>query len=283
MIFVILKVRGVTEVKKGGIDLDIGVLDKFAQEIIKEAGERIRAAFSYDLIIETKSNANDLVTNIDRDTELFFIEKIKAFDVTHRILGEEGMGEKVESLEGVVWIIDPIDGTMNFVKQHRHFMISVGIFIEGKGKLGYIYDVMRDDLFYAIAGEGAWYNDKPLRKLTPVKLEEAVIGINASWVTPNKRVNHEKMIQLIRKVRGTRSYGSAAMEIAFVVSGKLDAYISMRLAPWDIAGGTIIANEVGAIASNLKGEPFDFLSQDTFIIGNPTVYQEIIANYIEQL
>ncbi|WP_188614555.1 inositol monophosphatase family protein [Lysinibacillus alkalisoli] len=263
--------------------MDIGVLDKFAQEIIKEAGERIRAAFSYDLIIETKSNANDLVTNIDRDTELFFIEKIKAFDVTHRILGEEGMGEKVESLEGVVWIIDPIDGTMNFVKQHRHFMISVGIFIEGKGKLGYIYDVMRDDLFYAIAGEGAWYNDKPLRKLTPVKLEEAVIGINASWVTPNKRVNHEKMIQLIRKVRGTRSYGSAAMEIAFVVSGKLDAYISMRLAPWDIAGGIIIASEVGAIASNLKGEPFDFLSQDTFIIGNPTVYQEIIANYIEQL
>ncbi|CEA02477.1 Inositol-1-monophosphatase [Metalysinibacillus saudimassiliensis] len=269
--------------KKGVKCMDIKQLDNFAKEIIKEAGERIRKSFSYDLIVETKSSANDLVTNIDRETELFFIKKIKTYNATHRILGEEGMGEAVQSLEGVVWIIDPIDGTMNFVKQHRHFMITIGIFIDGVGKLGYIYDVMRGDLFCAIEGEGAWYNDSPLRKLQPVKLEEAVIGINANWVTPNGKINHEKLISLIRKVRGTRSYGSAAMEIAFVVSGKLDAYLSMRLAPWDIGGGTIIAKEVGAVATNLNGEYFDFLGQDTFLIGNPTVHKEILTNYIEQL
>ena len=83
---------------------------------------------------------------------------------------------------------------------------------------------MREDLFYAIEGIGAWYNDSPISKLQPVKIEEAVIGINASWVTPNQKINHEKVIDLVSKVRGTRSYGSAAMEIAFVVSGKLDAY-----------------------------------------------------------
>src|SRR5690606_38396688 len=116
---------------------------------------------------------------------------------------------------------------MNFVKQHRHFMISIGFYVDGIGKLGYIFDVMREDLFYAIAGEGAWYNNSPLRKLKPLSLEEAVIGINASWVIPNRKLNHEKIIELVRTVRGTRSYGSAAMEIAFVVSGKLDAYISM--------------------------------------------------------
>ena len=269
--------------KKGVNRMDIKQLDTFAKMIIKEAGERIRQAFSYDLVVETKSNANDLVTNIDRETELFFIEKIKAYAPTHRILGEEGMGEAVDSLEGVVWIIDPIDGTMNFVKQHRHFMITIGVFIDGVGKLGYIYDVMRGDLFWAIEGEGAWYNDSPLRKLQPVKLEEAVIGINASWVTPNGKINHEKLISLIRKVRGTRSYGSAAMEIAFVVSGKLDAYLSMRLSPWDIGGRTIIAKEVGAVATNLNGEYFDFLGQDTFLIGNPSVHKEILEKYIEQL
>lgn len=262
--------------------MDVKKVDQFAKEILFEAGKRIRAAFSYDIEIETKSNANDLVTNIDRETEMFFIEKIKGFNPTHRILGEEGMGEKVKSLEGIVWIIDPIDGTMNFVKQHRHFMISIGVFVDGVGILGYIYDVMREDLFYAIAGEGAWYNDSPLRKLQPLKMNEAIIGINASWVTPNSKINHEKITDLVRTVRGTRSYGSAAMEIAFVVSGKLDAYISMRLAPWDIGGGTIIAKEVGAIATNFKGNTFDFLTTDTFLIANPCIHQLILDQYIEE-
>ena len=212
----------------------------------------------------------------------FLLNSIKAFDPSHRILGEEGMGEKVEHLEGVVWIIDPIDGTMNFVKQHRHFMISIGIFVDGVGKLGYIFDVMREDLFYAIAGEGAWYNDSPLRKLQPLTIDEAVIGINASWVIPNSKINHEKLVELVRTVRGTRSYGSAAMEIAFVVSGKLDAYISMRLAPWDIGGGTVIAKEVGAIATNLNGKGFDLLTTDTFIIANPSIHQLILDKYIEE-
>ncbi|CAM5189036.1 Myo-inositol-1(Or 4)-monophosphatase OS=Ureibacillus acetophenoni OX=614649 GN=SAMN05877842_101333 PE=4 SV=1 [Ureibacillus acetophenoni] len=262
--------------------MDLHQIDQFAKDIIYEAGKRIRNSFSYDLVVETKSDPNDLVTNIDRETELFFIEKIKEFDKNHRILGEEGMGEKIDSLEGPVWIIDPIDGTMNFVKQHRHFMITIGFYVDGVGKLGYIYDVMREDLFHAIAGEGAWYNDSPLRKLKPLSINEAVIGINASWIIPNRRVNHEKMIELVRTVRGTRSYGSAAMEIAFVVSGKLDAYISMRLSPWDIAGGIVIAKEVGAIATNFEGNQFSLLSNDTFIIANPSLHQIILNNYIEE-
>ena len=267
--------------KEGGSLMDLREVDKFAKEIIFEAGKRIRDAFSYDIKVETKADPNDLVTNIDRETEIFFIEKIKAFNPDHKILGEEGMGEGIDSLDGAVWLIDPIDGTMNFVKQHRHFMISIGFFVDGVGKLGYIYDVMREDLFYAIDGEGAWYNDSPLRKLKPIPLNECVIGINASWVIPNKRVNHEKMIDLVRGVRGTRSYGSAAMEIAFVISGKLDAYISMRLSPWDIGGGIVIAHEVGAIATNLKGESCNLLAQDTFIIANPSIHHKILNNYIE--
>ncbi len=261
--------------------MDLHQIDQFAKGIIVEAGRRIRESFTYDMVVETKSDANDLVTNIDRETETFFIEKIKQFNSQHKVLGEEGMGEEIDSLEGPVWIIDPIDGTMNFVKQHRHFMISIGFFIDGVGKLGYIFDVMREDLFSAIEGEGAWYNDTPLRKLKPITIEEAVVGINASWVIPNKKVNHEKIIELVRKVRGTRSYGSAAMEIAFVVSGKLDAYISMRLSPWDIAGGTIIAKEVGAIATNLSGSDSNLLLNDTFIIANPSIHQLILDNYIE--
>lgn len=263
--------------------VDLLQIDKFAKNMIYEAGRRIRDAFSYDLKVETKSGMNDLVTNVDRDTEIFLREQINTSYPTHKILGEEGMGEQVTSLDGPVWIIDPIDGTMNFVKQHRHFMISIGFFVDGVGKLGYIFDVMREDLFYAIEGVGAWYNTSPMRPLKNIGIEEAVIGINANWVTPNGKLNHHKIVDLVRTVRGTRSYGSAAMEIAFVVSGKLDAYISMRLSPWDVAGGLVIAKEVGAIATTFEGNDFDLLKQDTFIIANPSIHPILLDKYIEKL
>ena len=120
-----------------------------------------------------------------------------------------------------------------------------------------------------------------MRKLQPVPIEESVIGLNARWIAPNDKIRHEKLIDLVLKSRGTRSYGSAAMEIAFVVSGKLDAYISMELCPWDIGGGVIIAKEVGAIATDLKGQDFDFLSPTTFLIANPYIHSLLLEKYIE--
>lgn len=261
--------------------MELSKIDVYAKSIILQAGDRIRQSFSEKWTIETKADANDLVTNIDREIELFFIEKIRAFNSSHKIIGEEGMGEKIQSLDGVVWIIDPIDGTMNFIRQHRNFAISVGIYVDGIGKLGYIYDVMRDHLYHAIEGQGAYMNDQPLKPLEAIALDKAIIGLNAVWATPNKRIKHEPMIELVHKVRGTRSYGSAALEIVSVASGRMDAYLSMRLSPWDIAGGVMIANEVGAIASNLENQPINLLERDTFIIANPFIHKEIVENYIE--
>lgn len=261
--------------------MELSKIDVYAKSIILQAGDRIRQSFSEKWTIETKADANDLVTNIDREIELFFIEKIRSFNSSHKIIGEEGMGEKIQSLDGVVWIIDPIDGTMNFVRQHRNFAISVGIYVDGIGKLGYIYDVMRDHLYHAIEGQGAYMNDQPLKALEEISLDKAIIGLNAVWATPNKRIKHEPMIELVHKVRGTRSYGSAALEIVSVASGRMDAYLSMRLSPWDIAGGVMIANEVGAIASNLENQPINLLERDTFIIANPFIHKEIVENYIE--
>jgi len=103
-------------------------IDEQAKKWIKEAGDRIRASFSKTLNITTKSNPNDLVTNIDQETEKFFIEKIRTEFPGHHILGEEGFGDQIDSLDGITWIIDPIDGTMNFVHQQRNFALSIGIF-----------------------------------------------------------------------------------------------------------------------------------------------------------
>jgi len=146
--------------------------------------------------------------------------------------------------------------------------------------LGYIYDVMADDFYHAVKGEGAYYNDERLPQLESTPLEEAIIGINASWVAPNRRVEHEPLIDLVATCRGTRSYGSAAIELAYVATGRIDAYMSMRLAPWDIAGGMVIAREVGALATNMKGESPPLLGTDTFIVAKPGLHERILTDHI---
>ncbi|WP_339249471.1 inositol monophosphatase family protein [Sporosarcina sp. FSL W8-0480] len=257
-----------------------GTIDRYAKSLIKEAGHKIRVSFYKTIDVESKAEANDLVTNIDRDIEQFFIRKIREDFPDHRIFGEEGFGDEIKSLEGVIWMLDPIDGTMNFIHQKRNFAVSLGIYFDGIGMLGYIYDVMNDDFYHAVKGEGAYFNDERLPMLENTPIEEAVIGVNASWVAPNRRIEHMPIVEMVRRCRGTRSYGSAAIELAYVSSGRIDAYMSLRLAPWDIAGGMVIAQEVGAIATNMKGDIPHLLGQDTFIVAKPGLHDEILRNHI---
>lgn len=255
-------------------------MDRYAKSLIKEAGDKIRVSFFNRIHIDTKSSANDLVTNIDREIEQFFIKRIRTDFPDHKIIGEEGFGDDGENLEGVSWILDPIDGTMNFVHQKRNFAISLGIYIDGVGMLGYIYDVVRNDFYYAKKDHGAYLNDERLPQLENTPLREAIVGLNARWVAPNRFVDNEKLIGLILECRGTRSYGSAAIELAYVSSGRLDAYMSMRLSPWDVAGGMVIAQEVGAVATNLKGNLLQLIGQDSFIVARPGLHNDILTNYI---
>ena len=257
-----------------------GAIDRYAKSLIKEAGHKIRISFFSTIDVDSKAEANDLVTNIDREIEQFFISQIKRDFPDHRIFGEEGFGDEINSLEGVIWMLDPIDGTMNFIHQKRNFAISLGIFVDGIGMLGYIYDVMNDDFYYAVKDEGAYLNDERLPVLENTPLEEAIIGVNASWVAPNRKIENGPIAEMVNRCRGTRSYGSAAMELAYVSTGRIDAYLSLRLAPWDIAGGMIIAQEVGALTTNLKGERPHLLGQDTFIVARPGLHDEILRKYI---
>lgn len=258
-----------------------GTIDRYAKSLIKEAGHKIRVSFFSTIDIDSKADANDLVTNIDREIERFFISRIQSDFPGHRIFGEEGFGDEITTLDGVIWMLDPIDGTMNFIHQKRNFAISLGIYLDGVGMLGYIYDVMNDDFYQAAKGEGAYFNDEKLPMLENTSLANAIIGVNASWVAPNRRIENEPIVEMVHKCRGTRSYGSAAMELAYVSSGRIDAYMSLRLSPWDIAGGMVIAQEVGAIATNMKGEKPHLLGQDTFIVAKPGLHDELLKNHIK--
>jgi myo-inositol-1(or 4)-monophosphatase len=254
----------------------------FAKQWVMEAGQTIRTSFEMKLDIQTKSNANDLVTNMDREVEQFFIKKVREKFPDHKILGEEGFGDDLKSLEGIVWLLDPIDGTMNFVHQQRDFAISVGIFEDGAGKVGLIYDVVRDELYYAIKGKGAYLNENKLAALKEVDVQKAIIGINPTWLMQNRRIDHNLLIPLAREARGLRSYGSAALEMAFVAAGRMDAYIALRLSPWDFGGGSVLVEEVGGIVTNLKGKKLDYLSKDTLLVAKPGFHEKILKNYLNE-
>lgn len=248
---------------------------------VKEAGERIRKTFDQTLDIQTKSNPNDLVTNIDKETEQFFIEKIRAVYPAHKIMGEEGFGDELTTLDGVVWMIDPIDGTMNFIHQQRNFAISLGVYENGVGKIGLVYDVVHDELYHAYRGKGAFLNEVQIPPLKETTVSESIIALNATWLMENRRIDHNLLIPLVRDARGTRSYGTAALEIVYVATGRMDAYLSMRLSPWDFAGGAVIVEELGGIVTNLRGDKLDFLSKDSLFVAKPGLHQSILSDYLK--
>ncbi|MDQ0215187.1 myo-inositol-1(or 4)-monophosphatase [Oikeobacillus pervagus] len=255
-------------------------VDTYAKRWIMEAGMSIRESFTHSLQISSKSEPNDLVTNIDKETEQFFARNIREQFPSHRILGEEGFGDKLQSLNGVVWIIDPIDGTMNFIHQRRNFAISIGVYKDGVGHLGYIYDVVQDELYFAEKGKGAFLNDVQLPNLQQKKVEEAILNINATWLIRNKRMDPKILIPLANTVRGTRSFGSAAIEMAYIASGRLDCYITMRLSPWDFAAGKVIVEEVGGIVTDLGGNPLNLMGVNPVFVSKPGLHQEILERFL---
>lgn len=248
---------------------------------VREAGERIRQSFNQTLDIQTKTNPNDLVTNIDKETEQFFIGKIRGTYQDHKIMGEEGFGDELNNLDGIVWMIDPIDGTINFIHQQRNFAISLGVYENGEGKIGLVYDVVHDELYHAFRGKGAFINEIQLPPLQENVVENSLIALNATWVMENRRIDHHLLIPLVRDARGTRSYGTAALEIVYVATGRVDAYFSMRLSPWDFAGGAVIVEELGGIVTNLRGEKLDFLTQDSLFVAKPGLHQSILTDYLK--
>ena len=256
-------------------------IDTHAKQWVKEAGERIRNSFSATLDIQTKSNANDLVTNMDKEIEQFFIKHIKEVYPDHKIMGEEGFGDKLQSLDGIIWFIDPIDGTMNFVHQQRNFAISIGIYENGVGKIGLIYDVVHDELYHAISGKGAYINGKAIPGLKEAVINESILALNATWVVENKRIDHNLLIPLVKAARGTRSYGTAALELVFLAAGRVDAYFSMRLAPWDVAAGAVILEELGGVVTNLRGEKLNLLSNDSLFAAKPGLHESILKDYLK--
>lgn len=253
-----------------------------AKEWVLTAGKLIREQMEEPLEIETKSSAKDLVTKVDKNTEVFFAEKIRSNYPTHKILSEEGFGDDLQTLDGIVWIIDPIDGTMNFVNQKQNFAISIGIYEDGVGEIGLIYNVMDDVLYSTIKGGGVYKNSNQLPTVnSSIKLDQSLLIINAFWACENRVVEEKPIQALIKEVRGTRSYGSAALEFAYLAEGIADSYFTMKLAPWDLAAGLIMLEEAGIKATQADGKEIDMLTNNSLLASHPSIHEQIKNDFIK--
>lgn len=238
---------------------------------VEEAANFIKKELLNQITVEEKSNRHDLVTNVDKATEEFLVNKIATYYPDDLIIGEEGTGHQIKSLDGRVWIIDPIDGTMNFVKQQENFCIMIGIFENSKPVLGFIYDVMKDEFVYGGAETGVFRNGKPLAPPANAALRGGLVGVNASMFT--KDTLHTRKIA--GRAIGIRMLGCAGLDFLNVLTGREVAYIS-NLAPWDFAAGVALAEPLGLVCRKMPNETYDVLGQrQYFIVATPAVFEEV--------
>lgn len=238
---------------------------------LEEAAEMLRESIKSPLYVEQKQDASDLVTEMDREIEAFFREKQKAYYPHHRIIGEEGVDNAV-SEKGVVWVIDPIDGTLNFVKQKNNFGMMIGIFEDGKPLAGYIYQVMAHELYYGIVGEGVYLNNQALMPVEVPNLRDSVMVGNVGMFA----LNYCNSQRLLKSVLGVRAHGSAALEIIEVLKGQASCYLSFRLKPWDFAAGWAMCHAAGIKVTQADGSPVSILKPSSVVFAHEHVHRDVI-------
>ena len=224
--------------------------------------------------IETKA-PNDFVSNIDKTAEAIIVDQIRETYPDHAIIGEE-FGAKSGDSE-FTWIIDPLDGTLNFLQGIPHFAISIGIMKGRHHEHGIIYDPVRGEEFIASRGSGAQLNGKRIRVSARSKLEDCVLATGLPPGSVENRLD-EYMVglkDLTGSCRGIRRAGSAALDLAYVAAGRTDGFWEMGLSQWDIAAGIVLVREAGGFVSDLEGGESFFNSGD-IIAANPKCWRTMV-------
>ncbi|HFI0236450.1 TPA: inositol monophosphatase family protein [Streptococcus suis] len=233
---------------------------RLAQSLVLQAGEFLKTHLHDELEIEEKENATDLVTQLDKLTQQFLTNQIKKEYPSDLIFGEEG-GDVGSVLKGNVWVIDPIDGTSNFIAQKNDFAIMLAYFENGIGQFGLIYDVIQDKLFHGGGSFPVACNEQVLSKPASSPLKQSLMGLNAQLYAANKH----GLADLANKTLGTRSVGSAGIGFTHVLEGRLFAYASY-LYPWDYAAASILGQGLGLSLLSLEAEKPSFDKREHVIL-----------------
>lgn len=213
---------------------------------------------------------NDFVSDADLAAERAVINCIHKHYPDHAILAEES-GESGES--DTVWIIDPLDGTTNFVHGFPVFAVSIGVQVDGRMEHGVIYDPLRQELFTASRGQGAHLENHRIRVSGQTRLDRSLIGTGFPFRAAESELDpyFAMLRKILRHTSGIRRPGAAALDLAYVAAGRLDAFWETGLAPWDLAAGSLLIREAGGIVSGLDGGE-NFLDTGNVLTGSPKIY-----------
>jgi len=228
---------------------------RLATELARAAGKLQRERYETELSVSTKSAPVDLVTEVDRACEALIVGAVMKERPDDAILAEEGSGRE---LPGAAWrwIIDPLDGTVNYAHGYPRFCVSIGVEHLGRRALGVIYDPLLDELYVALHGAGAFRNGQRIQVSDEDALDRGLFATGFAYdVQQSSEDNLDHFAAFVKTARAVRRDGSAALDLCYVASGRLDGYWELKLKPWDLAAGVLIVEEAGGRTSDLAGQP----------------------------
>jgi len=236
-----------------------------------------RAALDVESVRVSQKQVNDFVTEVDQAAEQAIIDILLAAYPGHAIWAEESGRTQGAQDSDYVWIIDPLDGTTNFIHGLPIYCVSVALAVKGRVEQAVVYDPTRNDLFTATRGRGAFMNDRRLRVSKRVRLQECLISTGFPFRPGDDFKTYLSMMsEVMQRSAGLRRPGAAALDLAYVAAGFTDAFFETGLQPWDVAAGSLLVTEAGGLVGNLKGEA-DFLEQKECLAGSPRIYGLLVA------
>jgi myo-inositol-1(or 4)-monophosphatase len=248
-----------------------------AVKAARAAGSIInRAALDVERLQVTAKGVNDFVTEVDQAAEQAVIETLLTAYPGHAILAEESGRQHGAKHSEYLWIIDPLDGTTNFIHGLPIFAVSIALAFRGKVEQAVVYDPSRNDLFFASKGRGAFCNDRRLRVSKRIRLADALIGTGFPFRKGDNLGRYLKMMETVMsQCAGLRRPGAAALDLCYVAAGWYDGFFETGLSPWDVAAGSLMITEAGGLIGNFTGES-DYLYQREVVAGCPKIYGQLV-------
>ncbi len=252
---------------------EIEVRVNFSKELSKRAGKILLSYFEKNFDIMKKGKI-DLVTNADFESETFLKEEISKNFKNDSILGEEKGSQKGEN--NIKWVIDPLDGTLNFSHSYPFFSVSIGIEIDGSIVAGVVYDPVRDDLFWGVKSRGAFLNDKKIEVSEIDELINSMLATGFPYDIHDARDNTiDLFVRFLKTAQAIRRDGSAALDICYVAMGRFDGFWERRLKPWDTAAASLILKEAGGRVSDFTGNEYSIYS-DEILCSNGKIHTQMV-------
>jgi len=236
-----------------------------------------RAALDVEAVRISQKQVNDFVTEVDHASEKVIIETLLAAYPGHGILAEESGSEYGAKDSEFIWIIDPLDGTTNFIHGFPVYCVSIALAVKGKVEQACIYDPSRNDLFTATKGRGAYMNDRRLRVSKRIRIQDCLIATGFPFRPGDDFKTYLLMMgDVMQRCAGLRRPGSAALDLAYVAAGFTDGLFETGLSPWDVAAGSLLVTEAGGLVGNFTGEA-DFLHQKECLAASPKIYAQMVS------